>query len=90
MAHVTRNRKALLSRVRRIAGQVAALEKALEGEADCGDVLIQIAAAKGAMHSLMMEVLRGHLEEHVVAEQDQDARRQEAGVLLKLLQGYAK
>lgn len=90
MAHVTRNRKSLLVRVRRVAGQVAALERALEGEADCADVLVQMAAAKGAMHSLMMEVLLGHLDEHVVAEQDEERRRQEAQVLLKLLQGYAK
>ncbi|TGV64473.1 metal-sensing transcriptional repressor, partial [Mesorhizobium sp. M2D.F.Ca.ET.160.01.1.1] len=48
MAHVHRNRKQLLTRVRRIAGQVAALEQALdtpEGEAgDCADVLVQVAA----------------------------------------------
>jgi DNA-binding FrmR family transcriptional regulator len=42
------------------------------------------------MHGLMMEVLVDHLDEHVVAEQDQDRRREEAQVLLKLLQGYAK
>lgn len=90
MAHVKRNRKSLLARVRRVAGQVAALERALEGEPDCTDVLVQIAAAKGAMHGLMMEVLLGHLDEHVVAEQDETLRRQEAQVLIKLLQGYAK
>ncbi|MFT4248744.1 MAG: metal/formaldehyde-sensitive transcriptional repressor [Pseudomonas sp.] len=90
MAHVHRNRKSLLARVRRVAGQVAALERALEGEADCTDVLVQMAAAKGAMHSLMMEVLLGHLDEHVVAEQDEQRRRQEAQVLLELLRGYAK
>ena len=45
MAHVQRNKKKLLSRIRRVAGQVAALEQALESDADCADVLIQIAAA---------------------------------------------
>ncbi len=90
MAHVSRNQKALLTRIRRIAGQVAGLEKALLEEADCGDVLVQIAAAKGAMHALMMEVLVGHLDEHVVTEADPDARRQEAEVLVKLLRGFGK
>ncbi|MFS2046284.1 metal-sensing transcriptional repressor, partial [Stenotrophomonas geniculata] len=50
MAHVHKNRKQLLTRVRRIAGQVAALEQALdkpEGEAgDCADVLVQVAAVR--------------------------------------------
>ena len=90
MAHVSRNRKSLLTRVRRVAGQVAALERALEGEANCTDVLVQMAATKGAMHALMMEVLLGHLGDHVVAEQDEAKRRDEAQVLIKLLQGYAK
>lgn len=39
--------------VQRIAGQVAALEQALVSGDDCDAVLVQIAAAKGAMHGLM-------------------------------------
>ena len=65
MAHVHKNRKQLLTRVRRIAGQVAALEQALdkpEGEAgDCAGVLVQVAAVRGAAHSLLMELLHEHL-----------------------------
>jgi DNA-binding FrmR family transcriptional regulator len=90
MAHVTRNQKALLTRIHRIAGQVAGLEKALLEEADCGDVLVQIAAAKGAMHALMMEVLVGHLDEHVVTEPDPAKREREAEVLVSLLKGFSK
>jgi DNA-binding FrmR family transcriptional regulator len=90
MAHVNRDKKKLLTRVRRIAGQVAALERALESDADCTDVLIQIAAAKGAMHGLMMEVLTGHLAEHVVAESSAAKRAIEANSIIDLLKGYAK
>ncbi|HYP69252.1 MAG TPA: metal/formaldehyde-sensitive transcriptional repressor [Variovorax sp.] len=90
MAHTSLNKKPLLARVRRIAGQVAALEKALAEESPCADVLIQIAAAKGAMHALMMEVLVGHLDEHVVAEPDQAQREAEARVLTALLKNYGK
>lgn len=90
MAHVNRDKKKLLARVRRVAGQVAALETALESDAECVDVLVQIAAAKGAIHGLMMEVLSGHLLEHVVAEASATKRAQEADALLALLKGYAK
>lgn len=90
MAHVHRDRKKLLARVRRVAGQVAALEKALQGEADCADVLVQIAAAKGAMHGLMMEVLAGHLAEHVVAQADADERAREAEVVVALLRSVGR
>jgi len=90
MSHVSHQKKALLSRIRRIAGQVAGLEKALLDEADCSDVLMQIAAAKGAMHALMMEVLVGHLDEHVVTEPDLAKRQREAEVLVSLLRGFGK
>lgn len=90
MSHVHRDRKKLLTRVRRIGGQVAALERALQGEADCSDVLVQIAAAKGAMQALMIEVLKGHLNEHVVAGKTEAARAREAEAIMQLLGRYAR
>jgi len=90
MAHVTRDKKKLLARIRRIGGQVAALERAVDAEADCSDVLVQVAAAKGAMHALMMEVLAGHLAEHVVAADSEAERAQEAQLLMELLRKYGR
>lgn len=90
MAHVSRDRKKLLARVRRIAGQVNALEKALQAEADCADVLVQIAAARGAMHALMMEVMAGHLAEHVAAEPREARRVAEATAMIDLLRRYSR
>jgi DNA-binding FrmR family transcriptional regulator len=66
MAHVIRDKKKLLHRIRRIRGQVEAIERALEEEADCADTLHTIAAARGAMDSLMAEVFEGHIRFHVV------------------------
>ena len=53
MSHTIRDKKALLTRVRRIAGQAAALEKALEQESECAAILQQIAAIRGAVNGLM-------------------------------------
>lgn len=55
-------RKALL-RVRRIRGQAEALERALEEGADCGPVLQQLAAIRGAVNGLMGQVLESHIRE---------------------------
>ena len=66
MAHTTRDKKKLLGRVRRIKGQVAAMERALESEADCASVLQLIASARGAIGSLMNEVMEAHALEHLV------------------------
>ena len=65
MAHTLKHKKSLLTRIRRIKGQATALEGALDGEVECGDILQQIAAIRGAVNGLMMEVLDGHLREHL-------------------------
>lgn len=90
MAHTTRNQKKLQSRVRRIGGQVAALERALATDADCADVLVQIAAVRGAVHGLMMEVLNGHLQEHVVEEGDERRRAREMAAVTDLIRTYVR
>jgi DNA-binding FrmR family transcriptional regulator len=90
MAHVQRDKKKLLTRIRRIGGQVAALERAVVAETDCSDLLVQIAATKGAMHALMMEVLAGHLTEHVVAGETEVERAREAQIIMDLLSKYAR
>ncbi|MCR6553657.1 metal/formaldehyde-sensitive transcriptional repressor, partial [Aeromonas sp. CPF2-S1] len=57
MSHTVHDKKKLLARVRRIKGQTGALESALEQETDCAAILQQIAAIRGAVNGLMLEVL---------------------------------
>ena len=64
MSHTIRQKAKLSQRVARIRGQIEALARALDGEAECGDVLRLIASARGAMNSLMAEVLEGHIRDH--------------------------
>ena len=66
MAHTIRDKQKLLHRVRRLRGQIDALEKLLHQEADCSKTLHVIAACRGALNSLMAEVLEGHIRFHVV------------------------
>ncbi|MEW9623674.1 metal-sensing transcriptional repressor [Rhodanobacter geophilus] len=61
MPYSTREKKQALVRVRRIGGQLDALAQALQQETDCGAVLQQIAAIRGAVNGLMGEVLESHL-----------------------------
>ena len=69
MSHTIHGKKKLLARVRRIKGQAGALESALEQESDCAAILQQIAAIRGAVNGLMLEVLEGHMREHLGAEE---------------------
>src|SRR5258708_19730863 len=61
VAHTIGGKKKLINRVRRLQGQIDAVEKALHEEQDCGKVLQLIAAAPPAPNSLMAETLQSHL-----------------------------
>jgi len=64
MAHTQRNKDKLIARVRRIRGQLEAVERALDAQAPCGEVLRQLASARGAMNGLTAQVMEDHLQEH--------------------------
>ena len=66
MAHLVRDKKKLLNRVRRLRGQLNAIERELEEERDCSETLQTIAACRGAINGLMAQVLEGHIRYHVV------------------------
>jgi DNA-binding FrmR family transcriptional regulator len=66
MAHTIRDKKKLLNRVRRVRGQIEAVERLLENESECDEILQQIAACRGSINGLMCEVLEGHIRFHLV------------------------
>lgn len=92
MTHTIREKQKLLARVRRIRGQVEAIERALSGEAGCDRVLHLIAGARGAMAGLMAEVVEDHVRTHLVDPErhpgalDADATEQ----LLDVVRTYLK
>ena len=92
MSHTTREKTKLLGRVRRIRGQVEALERALEAEKGCAEVLQQIAAARGAMHRLTPEVIGDHIHSqnaHPELARDSD-RSKGADELIDVIRAYIK
>ena len=91
MAHTQTLRRQLITRVRRIAGQMAAIERALDTDAGCAAVLQQAAAARGAIGGLMDELIEEHLREYV-AHPDLDDAERAAGAdeLAAVIRRYAK
>jgi DNA-binding FrmR family transcriptional regulator len=92
MAHTTEEKKRLLNRVRRIMGQVAAIERALDQEEECSDVLHNISACRGAMDALMAEVIEGHIRFHILAQDGAATNEQTraANDLVTALRAYLK
>lgn len=90
MAHTIRDKSKLLARVRRLKGQLNALEKQLDSAAECDEVLQQIAAIRGAVNGLMGAVLEGHFSDHLVNETDLQKRQQESVAVLQVIKSYLK
>jgi DNA-binding FrmR family transcriptional regulator len=92
LAHTTREKSKLLARVRRIRGQIEAVERALESESSCTEVLQLLAATRGAMNGLMAEVIEDHIREHVASPSiESDAERAKgADELVEVVRSYLK
>lgn len=91
MAHLSGSNTDLIARVRRIGGQVSAVERSLREEADCADVLHLVAAVRGAVTGLLEEIIAEHLEQHVARSGLTDEERhQGAEELLAAIRRYAK
>ena len=90
MSHTKREQVKLLNRVRRVRGQVEAIERALEEEQGCAAVLHLIVAARGAMSSLMTEVIEDHIRLHVVDPEKGTERTRGADELIEAVQAYLK
>ncbi|MFK4792889.1 metal/formaldehyde-sensitive transcriptional repressor [Sphingobium sp. ZW T5_29] len=89
--HIVVDRDKLLARVRRIAGQVSAVERQLSGEADCSETLQLVASVRGAVGSLMEELIEQHMRDHVARPGLTDAQRQAAAEeMLALIRRYGK
>ncbi|HSZ57889.1 MAG TPA: metal/formaldehyde-sensitive transcriptional repressor [Tepidisphaeraceae bacterium] len=92
MSHTVRDKQKLLNRIRRIRGQVEAIENALEEEQECSAVLQLIAAARGAMAGLMSEVIEDHIRDHLVDAERRPTQAQLAAAeeLINVLKSYLK
>jgi DNA-binding FrmR family transcriptional regulator len=89
--HTKSNKDQLLARVRRIAGQVAAIEKAINTEAGCSVILHQVAGVRGAVLGLMDQLIEDHVWEHVAKPGLSEEQRAEgAEELLDAVRRYSK
>ena len=90
MAHIIQNKKKLLARVSRIRGQINGIERALEENHDCGEVLLTLAACRGALNALMAEILEGHVRQHVLNEKSTKSQVATGDELIEVIERYLK
>jgi DNA-binding FrmR family transcriptional regulator len=66
MGHVAKEKMKLMNRVKRLRGQIEAIERALEADDECADVLQQATACRGALDGFIAEVIEDHIREHML------------------------
>lgn len=90
MSHTVRDKKEVIDPPEKIQGQSAALEKMLNSDHECAEVLQQLAAIRGAVNGMMMQVIEGHLTDHVVKEPEEAQREADLGVVMQVIKSYLK
>jgi len=65
MSHLSREKLDLVTRTKKVVGQLESALRALNEDAPCADVLQRLAAARGAINSLMGELLEDHIRNHM-------------------------
>lgn len=92
MGHVAKEKAKLLIRLRRLRGQIEAIERAVEADEECAAVLGQATSCRGAMDGFIAEVIEDHIREHMVdprAGRD-DPRVAAAEELVEIVHQYLK
>lgn len=90
MSHVALERTKLLNRLKRIRGQIEAVERAVQEEKECAQILQQATACRGALDGFIAEVIEDHIREHLVDPSlpNDDPRALAAQELVDIVHSY--
>lgn len=92
MSHITAAKKELITRINRIQGQLDGIKDAIQEDLDCASVLQQVAACRGAINSLMAEIIEGEIKNHVLSPNAKanSSEAKAADELVEILRRYIK
>lgn len=82
--------KRIINRLRRIEGQVKGIQKMLESEQCCGDILVQIAAVRSAVNSVGSLIFERYSQNCLVKAKTPEEQQQAMAELLKTMNSFIK
>jgi DNA-binding FrmR family transcriptional regulator len=85
-----REKVKLLQRVRKLRGQLDAVERSLTADEECGGQLMLLAAVRGGVNGLMGEVLETHIRFHLADGAKEQIAPELAEDLIDLVRAYLK
>lgn len=65
MSHLNSEKLDLVSRTKKLIGQLESALRAIEDDAHCADILQRLAAARGSLNALMGELMEDHILNHM-------------------------
>jgi FrmR/RcnR family transcriptional regulator, repressor of rcnA expression len=88
MSHLSREKLDLVNRTKKVIGQLESVLRGLSDDAPCADVLQRLAAARGAINSLMAELMEDHIRNHMPRKNK--ASEDAAEDLIEIIRSYLK
>jgi DNA-binding FrmR family transcriptional regulator len=88
MSHIPKEKMELLSRTKKVIGQMESVLRGLEEDAHCAEILQRLAAARGAINSLMGELMENHIRNHMPRKTKSSAEAAED--LVEIVRTYLK
>jgi len=91
LSEISKEKQKLLSRIKRMGGQITAVERAVTDGDECADILMLLAAIRGGVNSLMAEILEDHIRLHIThPERGTESNEELTGDLISLVRAYLK
>lgn len=88
--HSPSEKKALQIRLRKIAGQIRSIEKMLDEDVDCPDILAQVVSVRKALKSFAEVVIHQHVHECIEKATDPSDGKKKLRDLLVVLERYVE
>ena len=85
-----KDKAAVITRLRRIEGQVKGIQKMVDEEKFCGDILIQIAAARAALNNAGGLILENYMKNCIKNYIDGSSEEDDIDKLIEILLKYSK
>jgi DNA-binding FrmR family transcriptional regulator len=88
---ISKEKQKLLSRIKRMAGQITAVERSVTDGNECADILMLLAAIRGGVNSLMAEILEDHIRLHIThPDRVKESNEELTEDLIGLVRAYLK
>ncbi len=88
MAHLSREKLDLVTRTKKVIGQLESVLRCLNEDEQCADVLQRLAAARGSINSLMGELLEDHIRNHM--PRNTKSSEEAANDVIEIVRTYLK